>query len=119
MFLEDRGVLVAGDLLSDALIPMLDLNSTADPIEDYLAALRLLEGVAGRVEVVIPGHGSVGGAGQTQARIEEDRAYLEALRDGTEPSDPRIGPSAREGWAWVADVYAGQVQRLRGQDATG
>ena len=34
-------------MLSDVLIPMLDLNDTADPIEDYLAALRLLEGLAG------------------------------------------------------------------------
>jgi hypothetical protein len=33
--IEERGVLVAGDMLSDVLIPMLDLNDTADPIEDY------------------------------------------------------------------------------------
>ena len=50
--------LVAGDMLSDILIPMLDLSGSADPIEDYLAALQLLEGVAGDVDVVIPGHGS-------------------------------------------------------------
>jgi glyoxylase-like metal-dependent hydrolase (beta-lactamase superfamily II) len=47
LLIEDRGVLVAGDMLSDVLIPMLDLNAAADPIEDYLAALRLLDGVAG------------------------------------------------------------------------
>ena len=41
---------------------MLDLNDTADPIEDYLTALRLLERAAGDVDVFIPGHGSVGGA---------------------------------------------------------
>jgi glyoxylase-like metal-dependent hydrolase (beta-lactamase superfamily II) len=46
LLIEERGVLVAGDMLSDVLIPLLDLNDTADPIEDYLAALRLLEGVA-------------------------------------------------------------------------
>jgi hypothetical protein len=40
----------AGDMLSDVVIPMLDLNGTADPIEDCLAALRLLEGVAGGVD---------------------------------------------------------------------
>jgi hypothetical protein len=43
-------VLIAGDMLSDVLIPLLDLNDTADPIEDHLAALRLLEGVAGDVD---------------------------------------------------------------------
>ena len=36
--IEERGVLVAGDMLSDVLIPLLNLNDTADPIEDYLAA---------------------------------------------------------------------------------
>ena len=68
LLIEERGVLVAGDMLSDVLIPMLDLQA-ANPIEDYLAALRLLEGVADDVDVVVPGHGSVGGAEQLRARI--------------------------------------------------
>jgi glyoxylase-like metal-dependent hydrolase (beta-lactamase superfamily II) len=112
LFIEERGVLVAGDMLSDVLVPMLDLDGTADPIEEYLAALRLLEGVAGDVDVVVPGHGSVGGAGQARARIEQDRAYVLALRAGHVPSDPRVGPSAKPGWEWVADVHNGQAQRL-------
>jgi glyoxylase-like metal-dependent hydrolase (beta-lactamase superfamily II) len=112
LLIEERGVLVAGDMLSDVLIPMLDLNDTADPIEDYLAALRLLDGVAGDVDVVVPGHGSVGAADQVHARIEQDRAYVHALRDGRVPSDPRVGPSAKDGWDWVAGVHARQLQRL-------
>ncbi len=112
LFIEERGVLVAGDMLSDVFIPMLDLNDTADPIEDYLIGLRLLEGVADDVDVLIPGHGSVGGAEQLRERIDQDRAYVEALRDGREPDDPRIGPSAKPGWEWVSDVHAGQAQRL-------
>jgi glyoxylase-like metal-dependent hydrolase (beta-lactamase superfamily II) len=112
LLIEERGVLVAGDMLSDVLIPMLDLNDTADPIEDYLAALRLLEGVADDVDVLVPGHGSVGGADQLRARIEQDRAYVHALRDDGVPDDPRIGPSAKHGWEWVSDVHAGQLQRL-------
>jgi glyoxylase-like metal-dependent hydrolase (beta-lactamase superfamily II) len=111
LLIEERGVLVAGDMLSDVLIPMLDL-SAADPIEDYLAALRLLEGVADDVKVLIPGHGSVGGGDQVRARIELDRAYVQALRDGGVPEDPRIGPSAKHGWEWVSDVHAGQLQQL-------
>ncbi|MFG2000364.1 MBL fold metallo-hydrolase [Spirillospora sp. NPDC048911] len=111
LFIEERGVLVAGDTLSDVLVPMLDLDP-ADPIEDYLAALRLLEGVAGDVDVVVPGHGSVGGADQVHARVEQDRAYLLALREGHVPSDPRIGPAAKPGWEWVNDVHTGQAQRL-------
>ena len=112
LLIEERGVLVAGDMLSDVLIPMLNLNDTADPIEDYLAALRLLEGVAGDVGVVVPGHGSIGGADQVHARIDQDRAYVHALRDAHAPSDPRIGPSAKDGWDWVAGVHEGQLQRL-------
>ena len=112
LLIEERGALVAGDLRSDVLIPMLDLQA-ADPIEDYLAALRLLEGVADDVDVVVPGHGSVGGAGQLRARIAQDRAYVQALRDDGVLSDPRIGPSAEPGWDWVSDVHAWQVQRLR------
>src|SRR5262245_3118158 len=112
LLIRERGVLVAGDMLSDVLIPMLDLNGTADPIEDYLSALRLLEGVAGHVDVVVPGHGSVGGADQVHARIERDRAYVLALREGHVPDDPRIGPSAKPGWEWVSDVHNGQAQRF-------
>jgi glyoxylase-like metal-dependent hydrolase (beta-lactamase superfamily II) len=112
LLVEERGVLVAGDMLSDVLIPMLDLNDTADPIEDYLAALRLLEGVAGDVDVLVPGHGSVGGADQVHARIDQDRAYVHALRDAHDPGDPRVGPSAKPGWDWVAGVHERQLQRL-------
>jgi len=116
----ERGVLVAGDMLSDVLIPMLDDATGAnDPIEDYLVGLRLLEGVTD-VDVVIPGHGSVGGADQLRARIELDRAYVHALRDDAVPDDPRIGPSARPGWEWVSDIHEGQQQRLaRGREGDG
>jgi glyoxylase-like metal-dependent hydrolase (beta-lactamase superfamily II) len=112
LLIEERGVLVVGDMLSDVLIPMLGLDDTADPIENYLDALRLLEGVAGDVDVLVPGHGSIGGADQVRARIDQDRAYVHALRDAGVAGDPRVGPSAKDGWEWVADVHAGQLQRL-------
>jgi glyoxylase-like metal-dependent hydrolase (beta-lactamase superfamily II) len=111
LLIEERGVLVAGDMLSDVLIPMLDLDDTADPIEDYLTALRLLEGVAGDVDVLIPGHGSIGGADQVQARIDQDRAYVHALRDAGVPGDPRLGPSAY-GKDFLPGVHARQLQGL-------
>ena len=105
-------VLVAGDMLSDVLVPMLDLSS-ADPIGDYLDALALFDAVSGEVDVVIPGHGSVGGAGELRARIDLDRAYVLALREGRDPVDPRIGPSAKPGWEWVSDLHAGQRAQLQ------
>ena len=114
LVIEERRVLIAGDMLSDVLIPMLDLNG-ADPIEDYLAALRLLDGVADDVDVLVPGHGSIGGADQVRARIEQDRAYVEALRDAEVPGDPRIGPSATFGKDWLPGVHERQRQHLARQ----
>jgi glyoxylase-like metal-dependent hydrolase (beta-lactamase superfamily II) len=111
LWIEERGVLVAGDMLSDILIPFLDLDA-ADPIEDHLVALRLLESVADDVDVFIPGHGSAGGADQLRARIDQDRAYVQALRDGHTPDDPRIGPSATFGQDWLPSVHDWQLQQL-------
>jgi glyoxylase-like metal-dependent hydrolase (beta-lactamase superfamily II) len=111
LLIEARGVLVAGDMLSDLLIPMLNLDETADPIEDYLAALRLLEGAAAGVDVLVPGHGSAGGADQARARIDQDRAYVHAVRDAGVPDDPRLGPAAY-GKDFLPGVHARQVQRL-------
>ena len=122
LLVEERGVLVAGDMLSDVLVPMLDdARGTNDPIEDYLVGLRLLEGIVDDVEVVIPGHGSVGGGEQVRARLARDRAYVQALREGGGADDPRLGPSAKPGWEWVSDVHTGQLRQVaerRGHDGT-
>jgi glyoxylase-like metal-dependent hydrolase (beta-lactamase superfamily II) len=120
LFIEERGVLVAGDMLSDVLVPMLDLSDTADPIEEYLAALRLFEGVVGGVDVVVPGHGSIGGTEEAHARIDRDRAYLQTLRDARAPHDPRLGPSTRYG-DWLRVVHERQLQhaaRTSGRDGS-
>jgi glyoxylase-like metal-dependent hydrolase (beta-lactamase superfamily II) len=118
LFIKERGVLVAGDLLSDILIPFLDLDA-ADPIKDYLAALRLLAGVVDDIDVVIPGHGSVDGADQVRARIEQDRAYMQALRDGGGSDDPRLAASLNEDWLpGVHEWQAQQIAQKREQDGT-
>lgn len=111
LLVEDRGVLIAGDMLSDVLVPMLDPRA-ATPLEDYLAALDLLETVASRVDVVVPGHGSVGDAADLRVRLDRDRAYVQALLSGDEVDDPRIGPSPKPGWEWVRDVHEWQRRRL-------
>jgi len=121
LVVEGPGVLVAGDMLSDILMPFPDLDA-ANPIEDYLAGLRSLEDVADEVEAVIPGHGSVGGRDQVRARIELDRAYVEALRDGRAPDDPRIGPMATYGTDWLPGVAEWQLAHFtanRGDDQSG
>jgi glyoxylase-like metal-dependent hydrolase (beta-lactamase superfamily II) len=111
LLIEERGVLIAGDMLSDILIPMLNLM-TPNAIEDYLAALQLLESVADDVKVVVPGHGSVGGVDQFRERIDQDREYVQALRDAGASDDPRIGPWATFGKDWLPGVHERQLQCL-------
>jgi len=111
LLIAERRVLIAGDMLSDILMPFPDM-AAADPIEDYLTGLRLIEAVADDVEAVIPGHGSVGRADQVRARIELDRAYVLALREGRDPNDPRIGPSATFGQDWLPAVYEWQREQF-------
>lgn len=105
LMVEDSGVLVAGDLLSDILIPFLELDS-ADPIKDYLAALQLIEKVVDDTTCFIPGHGSAGDAGALRKRLKQDRAYVESLRDGREPNDSRLKMAPN------ADVHAWQVKQI-------
>jgi glyoxylase-like metal-dependent hydrolase (beta-lactamase superfamily II) len=116
LVVEEVGVLVAGDMLSDVFVPMLDdFGAANDPVEEYLVGLRVLESAAERVDVVVPGHGSIGRDDQVSARIELDRAYLHALRDGRPPDDPRLGPSAEPGWEWVSDIHEGQARSVAGR----
>lgn len=109
LFIEERGVLIVGDMLSDTLIPFINLEA-ADPIRDYLAALELLESIAGDVTVFIPGHGSVGNSNELRARINQDRVYVQALRDGGGADDPRLteGPNQE----WLPGVHGWQAQRV-------
>lgn len=119
LLVEECRVLVAGDMLSDVLVPMPDLYGTAaDPWGDYLDALQLLEQVSDGADVVVPGHGSVGDAADLRERVALDRAYVEALRDGRSFDDPRV-TSPEPGWEWVAYIHEGNVERaaqLRGAE---
>ncbi|MGW5719472.1 MBL fold metallo-hydrolase [Amycolatopsis sp. NPDC003865] len=90
LLLADRGVLLAGDMLSDVLIPLLDPRRSGQE-DAYPAALDRLETAAKDVDVLIPGHGSVAEGKEIAARFATDRAYLETLRRGEEPDDERWG----------------------------
>ncbi len=111
LLIEECRVLAAGDMLSDLFVPMLDVE-TPDPLADYLAGLRALEGVADLVDVVVPGHGSATDHEGLLARLAQDRAYVEALPTGGLTDDPRIGPSVKPGWEWVVDIHTGQLDSL-------
>ena len=118
LLIEDSGVLVAGDMLSDALIPMLNVMAP-DPIGDYLDALDLIEASAAGATVIIPGHGAVGTGDELQRRIALDRAYLIALRDGRDVLDPRLGPSVKPGGSGSATCTPPSVSGSREQTDPG
>ncbi len=109
LLIEDARVLVAGDMLSDALMPFLDLQAS-EPVADYLSALELFDGLVDAVDVVVPGHGTVGSRVLPE-RIALDRAYVRCLRDGGAFADPRVGPGAP--LYWLPDVHEFQVAQLR------
>lgn len=104
LLLRDRGVLIAGDMLSDVLIPMLDPRR-AGQVDAYDTALDRLAEAARHVDVVIPGHGAVAHGSEVTARLVADRAYLDALRRGVEPVDERL----QQGW--LAGVHQANRQQ--------
>jgi glyoxylase-like metal-dependent hydrolase (beta-lactamase superfamily II) len=90
ILLADRGVLLAGDMLSNVLIPLLDPRRP-DQVDAYEKALERLGEAARHVDVLVPGHGAVAEGPEVAARFAADRAYLEALRRGEDPVDARWG----------------------------
>ncbi len=110
LIIKDERVLVAGDMMSDVFIPMLNLAAN-DPISDYLNALQQFEDQISDVTFVIPGHGSIGKDDEVSKRLEQDRAYVKALRDKSDSKDLRI-ISPKEGWDWVAGIHEWQVKTI-------
>ena len=98
VLLADRGVLLAGDMLSDVLIPLLDARRP-DQVGAYETALDRLGAAARQVDVLVPGHGAVAEGPEVAARVAADRAYMDALRRGEDPVDARLGPDADAGRA--------------------
>ncbi|MBO9553974.1 MBL fold metallo-hydrolase [Cellulomonas sp.] len=89
LHVPDVGALLAGDLLSDVEIPLLDTDAT-DPVGDYLATLDRIAALDD-VRVVVPGHGAVGDAAELARRLAADRRYLERLvSEGATAQDPRL-----------------------------
>ena len=119
VLLADRGVLLAGDMLSDVLIPLLDPRRP-DQVGAYEAALDRLGEAARHVDVVVPGHGAVAEGPEVAARLAADHAYIDALRRGEEPVDARLGcrtgspaPTSRT-WS-RPDTHPDELRRQRAQ----
>lgn len=113
VLLPDAGVLLAGDMLSDVEIPLLDTKAV-DQCANYLATLQLLQHLTkDRVEVMVPGHGTVARGDDIAARISADRTYIEAIAHGVDPHDPRVGRDARYGADWLPRAHRQNVDYVR------
>jgi glyoxylase-like metal-dependent hydrolase (beta-lactamase superfamily II) len=84
IWLPERGVMLAGDMLSDIELP---LPFNPDDLPAYLDALDLLAPVVARADVLVPGHGHV--TDRPIERLDADRSYLDAVIRGDDPDDPR------------------------------
>ena len=108
VFLPETGVLVAGDMVSDVEIPLLDTEA-ADAMGDYRTGLTRLAAVPG-VGQVVPGHGHVGDASEFGRRVAADTAYLDRLARGEPFDEPRI----TQDWLRTAhEDHLRYVRRLR------
>jgi len=110
-------VLVSGDYVSDVELPVLRadepwLQATGYPpgnaLEEYLATLERLRPLVAAAEHVVPGHGAILDRERALGVLEEDRVYLQALRErGVEAELPpgRRSKTQRE-------LHAQNVARL-------
>ncbi|UFU02656.1 MBL fold metallo-hydrolase [Ruania suaedae] len=103
LWLPGPRVLIAGDMLSDVEIPLLE---TSTP-EQYRAGLDLLAPYVEQAEALIPGHGTLARAGTADSpvsRLAADRRYLN--RAGGD--DPRL----RAAPDWLHEAHAQNLRRL-------
>jgi glyoxylase-like metal-dependent hydrolase (beta-lactamase superfamily II) len=105
LLLADRGVLLAGDMFSDILIPIFSMEQE-DQLSAFGSALERLGEAASQVDVLVPGHGSVARGPEVAERVAADRAYIEALRRGTEPHDARLEVD------WVVGIHESNLSQV-------
>jgi len=106
VLLADRGVLLAGDMLSDVLIPLLDPRRPGQ-VAAYESALDRLGQAARHVDVLVPGHGAIAKGPEVAARLAADRAYIDALRQGGEPADARLDQD------WLSGIHQSNLEQAQ------
>jgi glyoxylase-like metal-dependent hydrolase (beta-lactamase superfamily II) len=84
MWFPDRGVLLAGDMLSDIELPF---PFFPDDLPAYLAGLDALAPVVTKAAVLVPGHGHV--TTHPMERLDADRRYLDDVITRGHSDDPR------------------------------
>lgn len=109
LFVEQWGVLVCGDMLSDVELPM-PADADVD-LEIYRTGLQRLRDAAARARWLIPGHGSV--TDDPVARFDADMRYLDDVLSGRPTDDPRIlDPENR-------DLHLANLGRSKGRASGG
>jgi len=106
LLLADRRVLIAGDMLSDVLIPLLDHRRPGQS-DAYSPALDRLGEAATQVDVVVPGHGAVARGAEIAERLGAERAYLDAIRRGETTADVRLEQD------WMAGPHQSNLAQVR------
>lgn len=101
LLVEESGVLVAGDMLSDVELPMPDPADAT--LDTYLSGIERLRPTVAASRLVIPGHGTAGE--RPMDRWDADMRYLDDLLAGRVSDDPRIGDPEN------ADLHAANLVR--------
>jgi glyoxylase-like metal-dependent hydrolase (beta-lactamase superfamily II) len=103
VLVEDAGVLVAGDMLSDVELPMpADADETLDT---YLGGLDVLRDVVRSARLLVPGHGTP--TYEPERRWQADMRYLDDLLSGRRSADPRLDDPEN------AALHRANVERAR------
>lgn len=110
--IPDRAVVLAGDMLSDVEIPLLDAD-LPNQVAAYLTALDRLDAAVTGISTLVPGHGAVARGEEITGRVRVDRAYVEALRRGEDPADARLGPEATYGRDWLPGAHQQNLRLAR------
>ncbi|HEY2217299.1 MAG TPA: MBL fold metallo-hydrolase [Solirubrobacteraceae bacterium] len=110
-------VLVCGDYISDVELPVLRPDEgwlqgagypEQDALDEYIATLERLRPLVEAAEHVVPGHGSVLDGEAALSVLEEDVAYLQALRErGADAELPERRRSKLQ-----RELHAQNVERL-------
>jgi glyoxylase-like metal-dependent hydrolase (beta-lactamase superfamily II) len=101
--IPDWGLLLAGDMLSDAELPMPD-SADLDLVR-YRAGLDSLHDAVRRSRLLVPGHGS--DSWEPMARWDADHRYLDDLLTTGDTDDPRAQDPD------MAELHAANVARAR------
>jgi glyoxylase-like metal-dependent hydrolase (beta-lactamase superfamily II) len=107
LYVKDKGVLIAGDMLSDVEVPTLDLEAE-NKMPDYRSGMQKMLGLEG-LRYLVPGHGKVCTGPRMFARFLDDWHYLDDLSSGRTSKDGRLKGAP----AWLTDHHERQMIALK------